>query len=80
MVQAVVNIENKTNQMLNIIKAKYGLKDKSQAIDKMAKEYEEHILEPQLRPEFVKEVKKIEKEKGISFNSIDELDSLVENA
>ncbi|MEM3401805.1 MAG: DUF2683 family protein [Candidatus Hadarchaeales archaeon] len=39
---------------MNIVKAKYGLKDKSEAIRKIAEEYEEMLLEPALRPEFIK--------------------------
>ena len=60
MVQAIIDIEDRTNRILNIVKAKYGLKDKSQAIDLMAREYEEDIMEPELRPEFVERIKKTE--------------------
>lgn len=65
MVQAIINIKENTNRVLNILKAKYGLKDKSQAIDVMAKEYEQEILEPELRPEYIKKAKKIMKEKPV---------------
>ena len=64
MVQAIINIQNETNKVLNMVKAKYGLKDKSQAIDQMAEEYENLILEPQLRPSYIKKAKKIMKEKA----------------
>ena len=53
MVQAIINIEDQTNRVLNILKAKYDLKDKSQAIDLMAQQYEKTILEPELKPEYV---------------------------
>jgi len=65
MVQAIINIKENTNRVLNILKAKYGLKDKSQAIDVMAKEYEQEILEPELRPEYIEKAKKIMKEKPV---------------
>ena len=65
MVQAIINIKEKTNRLLNIIKAKYGLKDKSQAIDIMAQEYEQEILEPELRPEYIKKAEKIMTEKPV---------------
>jgi len=65
MVQAIIDIKENTNRVLNILKAKYGLKDKSQAIDIMAKEYEQEILEPQLRPEYIERAKKIMKEKPV---------------
>jgi hypothetical protein len=52
MVQAVIDIDDKTNRVLNIIKAKFGLKDKSQAINLVVNEYEQNFLEPELRPEY----------------------------
>jgi hypothetical protein len=69
MVQAIINIKENTNRLLNIIKAKYGLKDKSQAIDMMAQEYEQEILEPELRPEYIKKTEKIMKEKPVRVGS-----------
>lgn len=65
MVQAIINIEDNTNRVLNIVKAKFGLKDKSQAIDIMAKHYEEKILEPELRPEYIEKAQKIMKQKAV---------------
>ena len=41
MVQAVVYLEDGVNRVLNIIKAKYGLKDKSEAISVAVQEYEQ---------------------------------------
>jgi len=81
MVKAIININENTNRLLNILKAKYGLKDKSEAIDKMAKEYEEEILEPELRPEYVEKIKKIEKHgKFKKYTSVKELRDEIENA
>jgi hypothetical protein len=81
MVQAIINIKKRTNHVLNIIKAKFDLKDKSQAIDMMAKEYEESILEPELRPEFVEKIKKIEKNNKFShYDSLEVLHQEIENA
>ncbi len=65
MVQALIKITDHTNRVLNIIKAKYGLKDKSETIDLMAEQYEEEILEPELRPEYIEKAKKIMREKPI---------------
>ena len=48
MVKAVIDIKEETNRILNIIKAKYGLKDKSSAIDKLCEEYAKEILEESL--------------------------------
>jgi len=73
MVNALVQINENANRVLNIIKAKYGLKDKSEAINIMAEQYENEMLEPELRPEFVEKIKKTEHLKGVKFKSIDEL-------
>ena len=71
MVQAIINIEDHTNRVLNIVKAKFGLKDKSEAINIMAEQYEEEILEPELRPEYVEKAKRIMKETPIKLGSIE---------
>lgn len=56
MIQARVKMSDRTNQVLNIVKAKYNLKDKSAALDLVVAQYEEKILEPQYSPEFIKEM------------------------
>ncbi|RXA19999.1 DUF2683 domain-containing protein [Methanosarcina sp. MSH10X1] len=73
MVQAIINIDERTNRVLNIIKAKYGLKDKSAAIIKMAEEYEEEILEPELKPEYIEKLKKVEKQETIELGTVENL-------
>ena len=73
MVKALVNISKHTNQILNIVKAKYDLKNKSEAIDLMADRYEEEIMAPELRPEYIVKLKKIEKEETIQVGSVAEL-------
>jgi len=80
MVQAIIDIEKETNRVLNIVKAKFGLRDKSEAIDVMAEQYEKELLEPQLRPEYAEKLRKIKKEKGIRFKSIKDLRNHLENA
>ncbi|MFH1669478.1 MAG: antitoxin [Candidatus Woesearchaeota archaeon] len=59
MVQAVIHIDENTNRVLNIVKAKFGLKDKSQAINLVVGEYERTELEPELRPEYKAKLAKI---------------------
>jgi hypothetical protein len=73
MVQAIINIEDRTNRILNIIKAQYGLKDKSAAIDFMAAEYEKVILEPELKPEYIEKLKKIENQETIEVGTVENL-------
>jgi len=80
MVQAMIEIPKEVNQILNIVKARYGLKTKSEAIARVVAEYGAEILEPELRPEYIEKLKKIEKEGNfISFSSIEELKNSIEN-
>ena len=71
MVQAMIQISNDSNQILNVVKAKYGLKDKSQAIEKVIQEYGSNILEPQLRPEFIVKMKNRQQEKSVKVKDFD---------
>jgi len=66
MVQAMINIDENVNRVLNIVKAKYGLRDKSEAINFVVGEYEESVLEPVLRPEYKEKLGKIVKGKHLS--------------
>jgi hypothetical protein len=56
MVKSLIDLNERESRVINIVKAKYGLKDKSQALSVIIKRYEECELEPELRPEFVKEI------------------------
>ena len=69
MVKAIVDIEEEANIVLNVVKAQYGLKDKSQAINKMAEQYREIILESDVKPQYIKKLRKIQKEPIIRVGS-----------
>ncbi|MDP2717666.1 MAG: DUF2683 family protein [Candidatus Micrarchaeota archaeon] len=73
MVNALVNISENANRVLNVVKAKYGLKDKSQAIEMVTAEYAKRILEPEFRPEFVAKVQKARKGPFRRIQSLDDL-------
>lgn len=75
----MIEIPEEANQVLNIVKARYNLKTKSEAIAKIVIEFGGNILEPELRPEYLKKLRKIE-EKGYSetFNSIAQLRKKIE--
>ena len=79
MVQNIIDINEKDDRILNLVKAKYGLKNKSQALSIILNVYGESFLEPELRPEFIIKLKILEKEKGIPFKNIDHLKSIIEN-
>jgi hypothetical protein len=65
MVKAIVDIDEKANRVLNIVKAKEDLKDKSDAINLIVSIYGKEMLEPELRPEFVKELLEAQKEETV---------------
>jgi len=62
MVQALIRLNEHQNRVLNIIKGKFGLKNKTEAINLIINKYEEEFLEPELRPEFIEKMKKRKKE------------------
>lgn len=70
MVKAIVNIDEETNKLLNILKAQHGLKDKSQAINKLAIEYRELVLESGIKPEYMKKWRRIQKEKILRIGTL----------
>jgi hypothetical protein len=61
MVKSLIDLTERESRIVNIVKAKYGLKDKGQALSLILKRYEECELEPQLRPEFVGEIEEARK-------------------
>ena len=78
MVKAMVNINESGNRILNIVKAKENLRDKSGAINLVLDYYGKELLEPELRPEYLKKLIRIDKEKGIPFKNIDDLRRQIE--
>lgn len=79
MVQAMIKIPKEANHILNIVKARYNLKTKSEAIAKVVIECGANILEPELRPEYLEKLKRIEEEGyGETFKSVEELRKKIE--
>ena len=72
MVQAIIEISEHANRIISIVKAKYGLKNKSEAINLMAEQYEEEILELNLRPEYVEKMEKRQKEPTVKIKDFKE--------
>ena len=73
MVKAIVEIDEEANRVINLLKAQYGLKDKSQAINEMAKQYRELVLESEFRPEYVRRVGRIQKERIVRVGTAGDL-------
>jgi len=69
MVQAMIKISKEANQILNIVKAKHNLTDKSKAIEKVVLEYGTEMLEPELKPEFVKKMKERQLEPTVKVDN-----------
>ncbi len=72
MVKAIVEIDEEANKVINILKAQYGLKDKSQAINEMAKQYNEIVLASENKQEHIQTLKKIQKEQIIRIGSAED--------
>jgi hypothetical protein len=69
MVKAIVEIDEEANSVINVLKAQYGLKDKSQAINEMARQYKALVLESGIRPEYLKKLERIQREPIIRIGS-----------
>ena len=80
MVFARVDINEYANKVLNVVKAKFGMKDKSEALNKFVEMYGEEIVEKEANDAYIKKILKIseshlKKYKGRKM-SINELDRL----
>ncbi|MBU2616713.1 MAG: DUF2683 family protein [Nanoarchaeota archaeon] len=69
MVTALISLDENSNRILNIVKARFGLKDKGEAIDFIIKKYSEDENEPELKSDFIEKIKKIENQKSIPVNN-----------
>jgi hypothetical protein len=73
MVKAIVQIDEEADKVLKHLKVEYNLRDKSEAINLMAREFKRFVrVEPEVRPEYVKELAKIHKGKRIKIGSVDD--------
>jgi hypothetical protein len=70
-VKAMIKISEQANQVLNIVKARHSLKDKSEAIEYVTLSYGEDMLEPKLRPEFIEKMERIQKEKSVYIGDME---------
>lgn len=74
MVQAMISIGEHEDRVITIVKGKYGLKNKTDAINFIITKFEEELLEPELRPEYINKIQNIEKKgKFTRYKNIDEL-------
>lgn len=80
MVQAIITLGEHEGRLLNIIKGKFGFRNKSDTITFVLQKFEEELLEPELRPEYREKLQDIKKQKGISFKSVQELREHIKHA
>lgn len=81
MVQAMVDIGEHEDRILNIVKGKFGFKNKSDAVNFVISRFEAELLEPELRPEFVQKIKKLDKNgKFTAYKAVSELRKEIEHA
>ena len=59
MPKAVVDLSEHANRIVNVVKARDGLRGKNEAIEAIVAAYEERILDPALRPEFVEGLQRV---------------------
>ena len=72
MVKAIVDIDEKADKILKHLKVEYNLRDKSEAINLMAREFTRFVrVEPEVRPEYIKELMKIHKGKRVKIGSVE---------
>ena len=80
MVFARLELDDYTNKVLNVIKAKCGLKDKSAALNKFAEMYGDDVVEKEAKDGYIKKVLEIKemhiRKYGHKKMSIKELDRL----
>lgn len=74
MTQAMIEINDSENTVIGIVKAVYGLRNRSEAINLIINKYYEELLEFEVRPEYIKKLEKLEKiGYGKTYHSVDEL-------
>jgi DNA-directed RNA polymerase subunit F len=73
MVKAIVEIDEEADKVLKHLKVEYNLRDKSEAINLMAREFKRFVrIEPEIRPEYVEELMKIHHGRRIRIGSVED--------
>ncbi len=80
MVYARITLNDYANKVLNVIKAKFNLRDKSEAINKFIDLFGDEVVEKEAKDEYLKKVLEIEKNHlqkyGQRKMSVQELDRI----
>ena len=82
MVSARVELDEYTNKVLGIIKIKFGLRDKSEALNKFIELYGDEVMEKDASDDYIKKIisttKKHLEKHGNKKMTLQELDKLCE--
>jgi len=75
-----LKVNDYTSRVLGVIKEKYGLRDKAEALDRFTKLYGEDFVEEEVREEYIKKLLEISerdiKKYGNKAMTIKELDEI----
>jgi len=81
-VSARVELDEYTNRVLGVIKMKYGLKDKSEALNKFIELYGDEVIDRETNEEYIKKVIELTKKHYDKYKNkkmtLQELDNLCE--
>ena len=70
-INALMQLDEQTNRVLNLVKAQYGLKDKGEAVAFVVHRYVGNKDEPALRPEFIEKMNNVKAQKSIAVTEFD---------
>ncbi len=70
MVKALVTLDDRTNRVLNILKAKFGFRNKSETIGWLLERAEQELLEPELRPQYIRKMRRRAKEPTVEVKDL----------
>lgn len=80
LISARIELSPYANKILAVLKAKYGLRDKSEAINKFAELYGEEIVEREAKDEYIKNILEVTnrhlekyKNRKMKFEELDKL-------
>ena len=80
MVKSLIKLTDYEDMVVNIVKAKYGFKNKNDAIRHIINQYESEFLEPELKPEFIERMEKRTKEPVVKVKDLKKHFGLEEDA
>ncbi len=81
-ISARMELDDYTNKVLGVIKIKFGLKDKSEALNKFIELYGDEVIEKEATEEYVKKLVELTKKHYQKYSNkkmtLQELDTLCE--